>query len=411
MMPRLISSFSMFGALLAATALSLGCTETSGTPGGSGGSGGGGGGGGNHPNACGWTTPASCSLQIGLSSFTDPAHGPPQAAISGLGNGLVLANGDIVAERHQSAHGYEVTTIWRFEHGGSAWHEVDDPASSPNDVYTGFGLTLAPDGGIFATGNHAALSQGQAVPGRGTVRRSEDGGTTWKEVLSVAAGGEGLFVSSVCSLYAGFADGIRTSADGGDTWKLAFEGQPLSMVALDDGSLVATISTMTDTLQVAHGSGSGAWQHGSTLHFPGTLASDGTAVYALEAIDFPGQPQGGWKVRKSDDQGGSWTDLETYHGEVNPPAQCASGGSLEPEMPAEIVVTRTGTIVVSGSAEMNDVCDGYEVLRRSDDGGQTWKSELPAGSGGETAPELRLLSDGSIEVAAYGSPTSRFACE
>jgi len=283
------------------------------------------------------------------------------------------------------------------------WETVDDFQAIPGQGARGVAIGFDWTGGVlFSAGRAVTSSDGTTSA---IVNRSRDGGTNWDEVdqFSLQPGAIGVYGAFAADagdaqLYVGggISDGtaghwiVRRSADGGDHWVTVDNFQYAS------GKSSACTGLAADGLGRVYAVGfasaangaSGVWvvrrsvnggpwttmdvqggsqSIGAYLGARAVAIHPGGAVFVVGALNQNTSKKKGntstqsanWTVRRSLDQGVSWTTVDNYQPNTACPARAEA-----------IAVDSTGIIYVAGFANQN------WVVRRSTAGGApgTWEN-------------------------------------
>jgi len=240
-------------------------------------------------------------------------------------------------------------THWSID-GGATW-VLSDRFRGTGRYATPFCTTVDPAGRIFVGGN-VWDSQGRQ---HFTVRRSIDGGATWKTVDDLAgavSGAWGITATPSAVLAVGRLSNlwlVRRSADGGNTW------------------------VTTDKFQQT------SFAYGAAADLNGNFYVVGAANLTVNKVT-----QLHWLTRKSTDNGSTWSTVDDFF----PGATAMARG---------VTVDAFGRVFVSGSSPAG------HTVRGSLDGGATWATTdtfrlTPTGS----ANAVAIDSDGNGNVFAVG---------
>jgi len=297
-----------------------------------------------------------------------------------------------------------ITAIVRSTNHGATWETVGSIGGYALD------LTAAPDGALFACGNRSLT-----VSGRAFVWQSLDDGATWTEI-NPWAGQTGTFLcmdvaaGNTDSIYAcGYSGarwivrkGQRTST-GGITWTTVdnIPGtqpdsicvRPAATPGQPDEILVCGLASGNWTVRRSVNEGA-SWttvdnySTGMQRGYSGVATGPDNSLYVVGRIakTVGKTTQYGWLVRKSANGGVSWANVDYF----------ANGWPGN----APITVDVFGRVFVAG---FNNVTPRTWLVRGSTDGGTTWvttDSFLPTGA--TSAQAQGVTSDALGNVCVIG---------
>jgi photosystem II stability/assembly factor-like uncharacterized protein len=235
------------------------------------------------------------------------------------------------------------TEVWRTTNGGATWNKV--------------GSSIAAGGGV---GWVAFVSRTIGVWGNGSLMRTIDGASTWRDVSPVESGiinevsFAGEDVAWAATTYGNSAAGgeIAKTVDGGVDWKTQ------KAAPGDDGSggfSRVSSPSVQDCYALKWGAGEGVWatsDGGEAWAFRALPHIDGGPYASYWDIDFPGEKTG-WAV------GDAGTILKTNDGGETWKAQVS--GVSATLYAVDFVSTTTGFVVGKSGR-----------ILRTRDGGSHW---------------------------------------
>ena len=290
-------------------------------------------------------------------------------------------------------------------HNASAqWQTVDNYQYAAGQSAGNYGLTVAPNGIVFAAGD-AFEPDGFD---HALVRASADGGKTWSAPLDDFTGGLGndAFYNAVACDAAGniYAAGIyyddaglgpnhwvvRRSTDGGATWSTvddyvsapdAWSTQPNAIAADAAGNVYVVGYYLGDSAAgwiVRKGIGGSNFATVDTL----PSGSGATSIFvhptagifvAGEAYIFVnGHGVNAWIVRRSQNGGATWSTMDTFYGSVS----TGRATTYYNGQPQAIGADAAGNIYAAGRLWIpNKSMASWEwVVRKSSNGGNSWST-------------------------------------
>ena len=277
----------------------------------------------------------------------------------------------------------------RTNDAGATWRKLAIPVSRLSEVRfidpnVGWAVGLADRGA-----NLSCQQASSAAPCRSVVLRTEDGGGTWREVLSVPVGQSGgdtirelqaadgltawvLAGDQGCPAFCG--GDLRGTSDGGRTWRTLYQGSigPVRFATPRRGWIAAYgpsgIGYGTDGGNVLVTSDGGArW----------SVALKGQPIVAIEAVDeqvvwalardgayCTASNCAKYELFRSTDGGATWKSLGNPKNQTSP---ACGGGILAGPLFASVVRGWLGLHLGAGGAE------GTGGMLATDDGGATWR--------------------------------------
>ncbi|OLC55216.1 MAG: hypothetical protein AUH85_09675 [Chloroflexi bacterium 13_1_40CM_4_68_4] len=279
--------------------------------------------------------------------------------------------------------------------GGATWKKLTIPVSHLSelrfiDANVGWAIGFADRGQQVG-----CLQASSAPPCRSVVLRTDDGGLTWREVLSVPVGqGGGEMIHSLQAIDAAYAwvvvgdqscpafcgSELRGTTDGGTTWRTLYQGRvgPVRLASPRYGWIAAYgpsgIDYGADGGNVLVTSNGGAtWS--ATLRGQPIIALEATDLQLVWALARDGAYCTAsncekYELFRSDDAGATWKSLGNPKNQV---ASACGGGQLAGPLFASAARGWMGLNLGAGGAE------GTGGLLSSDDGGATWRcAKVPA---------------------------------
>ncbi len=318
-------------------------------------------------------------------------------------NTLYALLGEFDASSVGRTYGYLANGIMRSRDAGATWQLIGADTFKGAAVTT---LVFGPDGTLYAASGQVRLYQ--APPGQPDfgLFKSVDGGDTWIRLaacadlavcdpqrfssstsvtalsggfMSLALGGDGTLYASLCEVECDGTHLLR-SRDGGATW------QTLDYGAVLDAWQAANHAKLT-YFDAQH---SQPYVEGLALAVSATnpkvlLAGGGLYYQGRTVAEVP------WSfAMRSDDGGDSWQWLPAageYCSATGQSGQCAYDNVVAIDPRDERVLYLAGSLSVDPQSFA-----WVDVLRRSDDGGQTWRDLTPAAPGSLVHPDAHALA-------------------
>jgi hypothetical protein len=256
------------------------------------------------------------------------------AVTVGRHSGLVFATATLTSGKTRDGSLKNDWVTLRSADGGTTWTNVD-VVSPPNWKANPNAVVEDPAGRVFVAGYMGDANNADHF----FIRRTLDGGTTWKTVDDQAPGGLNQALSLAATPAGVFAAGwlrnvwtVRRSTDGGTTWKTV------------DSFLAAPAGYFSHARGIAADTNGNLYVTGHSQF----LVNKGTDIH--------------WITRRSTDNGATWRTVDDTLAGSN------SGFGYAVTVDAFGRVFATGTYAsVSGSTWTN-----HWVTRASADGGATW---------------------------------------
>jgi photosystem II stability/assembly factor-like uncharacterized protein len=300
-------------------------------------------------------------------------------------------------------YGYLANGLMRSRDAGATWQLVGA------DTFQGAAVTalvFSPDGTLYSASGQVRLYQ--APPGQPDfgLFKSADGGDTWTRLASCAAfavcdpqrfssstrvtafsggfmslvlGGDGTLYASLCEVEC-YGTHLLRSQDSGATWQALDYSNVLDAWA-------AANNAKLSYFDVQH---TEPYVEGLALAVSATnpkvlLAGGGLYYQGRARARVP------WSfAMRSDDGGDTWHWLPgagDYCSATGQSGQCAYDNVVAIDPRDERVFYLAGSLSVDQST-----FDWVDVLRRSDDGGQTWRDLTPAKPGSLVHPDAHALA-------------------
>jgi len=305
-----------------------------------------------------WQTVDQFQLVPGLPSSAGDIGVDAGGSLFCVGSGDVTANGAHAAAVRASTD------------GGQSWTSLDAflPTGWSFAHYRGFGA--APNGSLFAGGE---LWDGNTFTRNWVVQQSTDGGANWSvsDLIDLGTGSQAscgdIKASPSGAIYAAGRNShwlVRRSINSGATWNTVDE---VPAAGLSEARAIAF-----------HPNGS---------------------IFVAGHLYDPQTGTSQWGVRRSLNDGATWTTVDTYAEERT------AGAGAE-----DITVDNSGALYVAGTARIKakNLYIDYWVVRRSVDAGATWTSvdKFSINNQAPSPTGIALDSAGRIYVCGYsGQPT------
>src|SRR5579859_466337 len=318
-------------------------------------------------------------------------------------NTLYALLGEFDASAVGRVYGYLANGIMRSRDAGATWQLVGADTFKGAAVSA---LVFGPDGTLYAASGQVRLYQ--APPGQPDfgIFRSADGGDSWTRLaacadfavcdpqkfsistsvtafsggfMSLALGSDGVLYASLCEVEC-YSTWLLRSRDGGATW------QTLDYRSVLDAWQSANHARLA-RFDAQH---SEPYVEGLALSVsaanPRVLLAGGGLYYQGQQTDkVP------WSfAMRSDDGGDTWHWLPAageYCSATGQSGQCAYDNVVAIDPRDERVLYLAGSLSVDP-----DSSAWVDVLRRSDDGGQTWRDLTPAAPGSLVHPDAHTLA-------------------
>jgi hypothetical protein len=310
---------------------------------------------------------------------------------------------------------------------GQSWQTVDDFQYAAGQDTVNYGLTVAPDGKLFAAGfgsDHAL------------VMSSSDGGSTWSVPLDdFDLGGwgarytAGIVSDSVGNLYAagfGYPTSdtsmvfhwiVRRSTDGGANWSTVDDYAPggpttqAKSIAVDAAGNVyvagvADFGNGPQSWTIRKGIGGMNFATVDTFNSGGAhalFAHPTAGILAVGSAQIAKTKPPAWIVRRSLDGGSTWSIIDIFQLSSQLGSRALSAGA---DALGNIYVVGTGELMSKGTAY------GHWVVRRSMNGGSSWTSVDSyqfSTSGDSLANRFAADSNGNLYVSGTASATKEGA--
>ena len=330
------------------------------------------------PGAAPSSSPASSSTPMPSPSSTPDARVVSLAALQ-----RVSATVGFVSGWTGSGLG-----LARTRDGGATWTKLSIPLSRLSELHfidaaTGWAI------GFADRGQQVGCQQASSAPPcRSVVLRTDDGGLSWREVLSVPVGGSGgemiHSLQAVDAAYAWVVVGdqscpafcgseLRGTADGGKTWRTLYQGRvgPIRLASPRFGWIAAYgpsgIDYGADGGNVLVTNNGGAtWS--ATLKAQPIIAIEAADLQIVWALARDGAYCTSsncekYELFRSDDAGASWKSLGNPKNQI---AAVCGGGNLAGPLFVGAARGWMGLNLGAGGAE------GSGGLLSTDDGGVNW---------------------------------------
>lgn len=260
--------------------------------------------------------------------------------------------------------------IIKTSDGGQTWSTVYSRANGMLH-----GLSVTSNGTILANGGARKQWWPTSAPGKWIIDRSTDGGATWTTVYNRPA---------VDSGDAGYGLTLTSSPTGNEAMAFAYKdlnSQGMTLYSSNDGVSWGVKSEVNFI-----------WKFYNELHDLVKLPT-GDLIATGYAASMDGYNR--WLVRKSSDQGATWTTLDAY---LPVGANYANAD--------KILRTSSGALLMYGTYYLSST--NHALIRRSTDSGSTWTSvlDLPSGTSTDTIRRIIELSNGDLLAVTYGTSGS-----
>lgn len=299
-----------------------------------------------------------------------------------------------------STYGFLANGIMRTQDGGATWEHLGQETFNGASVTA---LVFDDQGAMYASSGQMSVYYGPPDQPEFGIFKSEDGGESWDRLAACSdfgncmpnTGGEnrsylgGFFdleIASNGSLYAShcivqcFTTTLLRSTDGGDSWEALDVSDALSawqdenevnVLYLDDESTVPAL----DGFEIAVAPSD-----------PDLLIAGG----GISWYDDDGN-EGIWSwIIRSADGGDTWEwlpDAGDYCSSTNGSQQCTYDNVIEIDPTDSDIMYAGGSLTVE-----SETYNWIGVMRRSDDGGDTWSDMTPAIEGSLMHPDAHGMA-------------------